>query len=131
MIPSIASILKATWVDVMNHILTPEFVRAKYDYYADLAVKLRVRDTDYLPAVKNFLDHRPAVLRTMAAQYLQTGPMVQLRMTVPGAVNGHQVGAGWTGYYFPGMTVQVQTASGTRAMVLDRDTTVDKDEQDE
>ena len=49
-------------------------------------------DTEYLPAVKSFLDQRPAVLRTMAAQYLQTGPMVQLRMTSPGAVNGHQVG---------------------------------------
>jgi hypothetical protein len=104
-------------------VLTPEFVRAKYDYYADLARKLGVRDTDYLPEVKRFLDQRPVVLRTMAGQYLQTGPMVQLRMTAPGTVNGHQVDAGWTGYYFPGMRVRVESAAGPRELVMTNDTT--------
>jgi len=127
--PEYREYFKGLWVDVMNHVLTPEFVRAKYDYYAGLAVKLGVRDTDYLPAVKSFLDQRPAVLRTMAAQYLKTGPMVQLRMTVPGAVNAHQVDAGWTGYYFPGMSVRVESASGVKTLVMNNDTTVDEDEK--
>ena len=120
--PEYREYFKAQWVDAMNHVLTPEFVRAKYEYYAELAVKLGVPDTDYLPEVKRFLDERPTVLRTMAAQYLQTGPMVQLRMTAPGTVNGHQVDAGWTGYYFPGMTVQVVSAAGTTALLIDSDT---------
>jgi len=127
--PEYREYFKGLWVDVMNHVLTPEFVRAKYDYYAGLAVKLGVRDTDYLPAVKSFLDQRPAVLRTMAAQYLKTGPMVQLRMTAPGTVNGHQVSAGWTGYYFPGMSVRVESASGVKTLVMNNDTTVDEDEK--
>jgi CotH kinase protein len=120
--PEYREYFKAQWVDAMNHVLTPEFVRAKYEYYAELAVKLGVPDTDYLPAVKRFLDERPAVLRTMAAQYLQTGPMVQLRMTAPGTINGHQVDAGWTGYYFPGMTVQMSSAVGTTALIMHADT---------
>jgi hypothetical protein len=81
-----------------------------------------VTDTDYLPAVKS--DQRPAVLRTMAAQYLQIAPMVQLRMTAPGTVNGHQVDAGWTGYYFPGMIVRVESASAVKTLVMNSDTTV-------
>jgi CotH protein len=121
--PEYREYFKALWVEVMNHVLTPEFVRAKYDYYADLARKLGVRDTDYLPEVKRFLDQRPVVLRTMAGQYLQTGPMVQLRMTAPGTVNGHQVDAGWTGYYFPGMRVRVESAAGPRELVMTNDTT--------
>ncbi len=120
--PEYREYFKAQWVDAMNHVLTPEFVRAKYEYYAELAVKLGVPETDYLAEVKRFLDERPTVLRAMAAQYLQTGPMVQLRMTAPGTVNGHQVDAGWTGYYFPGMTVQVVSAAGTTALLIDSDT---------
>jgi hypothetical protein len=111
---------KALWVDVTNHILTPEFLRERYDHYANLAVRLGVPETEYLPAVKSFLEERPAVLRMMAAKYLQTGPMVQLRVASAARVNGHQVQAGWVGYYFPGMTVRVESASGSRTLVMDR-----------
>jgi hypothetical protein len=48
--------------------------------------------------------------------------MVQLRMTAAGTVNGHQVDAGWTGYYFPGMTVQMSSAVGTTALIMHADT---------
>jgi hypothetical protein len=44
--PEYREYFKALWVDAMNHVLTPEFVRAKYDYYVGLAVKLGVQDTD-------------------------------------------------------------------------------------
>jgi hypothetical protein len=50
-------------------------------------------------------------------------------MTAPGTVNGHQVSAGWTGYYFPGMSVRVESASGVKTLVMNSDTTVDEDEK--
>jgi hypothetical protein len=114
---------KALWVDVMNHVLTPEFLRERYNYYADLATTLGVPDTEYLPRLERFLEQRPAVLRPMAAKYLHTGPMVQLRVTSPSIVNGHHVEAGWTGYYFPGMSVHVESSAGPRDLVIDHDTT--------
>jgi hypothetical protein len=126
--PEYREYFKATWVDVMNHTLTPEFVRAKYDYYADLAVKLGVQGHRLLARGEEF-PRRPA--RRAAHDGGAVSPdRPDGAVAHDDARNGQRppVGAGWTGYYFPGMTVQVQTASGTRAMVLDRDTTVDKDE---
>ena len=99
----------------MNFAVTRDFVRERFAYYAAQNLALGVPDSEYLPKVRQFLEHRPAIIRAHAAHWLGTGPMLRLQVWSGGrsfTVDGHAVESGWEGYYFPGMSVRV---SATRA----------------
>jgi hypothetical protein len=109
--PEYRAYFARVWVDIMNHRLTPAFLRERYDHYAELAVELGVPDLEYLKPLKEFLEVRPAVVRAHAERWLQTGPSVRVRYVGRGApieIDGHEIRPGWQGYYFPGMEISVR-----------------------
>ena len=90
--PEYRAYFARVWVDIMNHRLTPAFLRERYDHYAELAVELGVPDLEYLKPLKEFLEVRPAVVRAHAERWLQTGPSVRVRYIGRGApieIDGH------------------------------------------
>ncbi|MBK5298349.1 MAG: CotH kinase family protein [Vicinamibacteria bacterium] len=99
------------WVDVMNHALTPEFLDQRFRYYRDLGQTLGLENRADLPLIEQFLRERPAIVRTHAERWLGTPPSVPVAVVGDrGAleVDGHVVQPGWTGHYFPGMTVSIR-----------------------
>ena len=114
--PEYRAYFARVWVDVMNHAITPAFLRERYQHYADTAVALGVPDLAYLKPLKAFLDARPAIVRAQAEQRLGTGPSLRFRVSgsQPVLIDGHRVEPGWEGYYFPGMEVGVEVPEGKR-----------------
>jgi hypothetical protein len=114
--PEYRAYFARVWVDVMNHALTPAFLRERYDHYAGVAVALGLPDREYLKPLKAFLDQRPAIVRAYAERLLQTGPSVRVRVGdgAPIEIDGHRVVPGWEGYYFPGMQVTARVPSDAR-----------------
>ena len=108
--PEYQEYFKQVFVDVMNNVLTPSFLRERYEHYAREARTLNTGDFGYLPRVQRYLVHRPAILRRLAEQYLHTGQSVRVELTQQGRpieLDGRHVLPGWSGYYFPGMTVHL------------------------
>lgn len=106
------------WVDIMNHRLTPAFLRERYDHYAELAVELGVPDLEYLTPLREFLEARRPIVRAQAERWLQTGPSVRVRLVGRGGpieIDGHQIRPGWEGYYFPGMEISLRVPDDGRA----------------
>ncbi len=113
--PEYREYFKTVWVELMNFAVTRDFVRERFAYYAAQNLALGVPDSEYLPRVRQFLEHRPAIIRAHAAHWLGTEPMLRLQVWSGGrsfTVDSHAVESGWEGYYFPGMSVRV---SATRA----------------
>jgi hypothetical protein len=114
--PEYRAYFARVWVDVMNHAITPEFLRERYDHYARVGAALGEPDREYLQPLKAFLDQRPAIMRVYVERLLQTGPSVSVRVGGgPVEINGHRVTSGWEGYYFPGMPVSVRVPDDARS----------------
>jgi hypothetical protein len=108
--PEYREYFESIWVDVMNNVLTPEFLYERYAHYAEVAHRLNVGDFGYLPRIERYLSVRPATLRRQAEQYLGTGPSVRVELSSAGrpvTLDGRLQRPGWSGYYFPGMTVHL------------------------
>jgi hypothetical protein len=129
--PEYREYFKRVWVDVMNHRITAAFLDERFDYYAKLANDLGIEDLAYLTPLKRFLQTRPDVVRGLAENRLHTGPSVRVRIGGSGggvAIDGHPVGSGWEGYYFPGMRIRFSVDPARRSdlagwRVNERDTT--------
>ena len=116
--PEYREYFKAVWVELMNFVVTRDFVRERFAYYAAQSLALGVPDSEYVPKVRQFLERRPAIIRAQAARWLGTGPMLRVQVWSGGraiTVNGHAVESGWEGYYFPGMQVRVQATGSDSA----------------
>ena len=105
-----------TWVDVMNHALTPAFLQERYRHYADIAERLEVRDPSYLPALRHFLTHRPVTVWRTADRWLKVESAAVRIAGGGGAVelDGRTVGPGWEGRYFAGMRVRLRVPNEAR-----------------
>jgi hypothetical protein len=109
--PEYRAYFQRTWVDLMNHVLTPAFLDERYRHYSAVAAALGIEDREYLVRLRHFLTHRPVTVWRTAERWLRTGESVGCRITgTRGAVevDGHRVGPGWEGRYFRGMTVHLQ-----------------------
>ncbi len=116
--PEYRAYFARVWVDIMNHRLTPPFLRERYEHYAELAVELGVPDREYLEPLGEFLEARPAIVRAHAERWLQTGPSVRVRFVGRGGaieIDGHEIRPGWEGYYFPGMEISLRVPDDDRA----------------
>jgi formylglycine-generating enzyme required for sulfatase activity len=71
---------------VMNHRITPAFLRERLDHYRAIATTLQPDDLAFLPRLERFLDRRPAFFRQLTEQWLNTGPSHPLRVSTPGAL---------------------------------------------
>jgi hypothetical protein len=105
---------KRTFVEVMNYRLTPAFLRERSDFYETAAVRFGIRDRQYVATIRSFLERRPAVLRAVTEKFLATGPSRKLVVTGPRIrLDGFEVGTGFSGWYFPGMTVVADVPDGS------------------
>jgi hypothetical protein len=118
--PEYRELFKTIFVQVMNHRITPAFLEERFRYYEGVARTYGIGDLGYLELLRDFLERRPPILRRLAEQYLNTGPSVRCRIVAPPGVrmviDGEPATAGYEGYYFPGMTldVEIDAASRTR-----------------
>jgi hypothetical protein len=110
--PAFREFFKARWIEAMNHVITPAFLRERFDHYREVALTYGVESLDYLPRLEAFLAERPAIVRDQAARYLQT-PAVSYRLasTRPVLVDGHEVSGQFDGYYFRGMRAALDVPS--------------------
>ncbi|HET9264310.1 MAG TPA: SUMF1/EgtB/PvdO family nonheme iron enzyme [Vicinamibacterales bacterium] len=97
---------------MLNHQLTPEFLEERRSHYADIAANFGV-PTRYLELEREFLARRPAFVRAIAEQWLNTGPGVPVSIERPDGgrliVDGFEKGDSFAGTYFPGREVVVQS----------------------
>lgn len=102
---------KRTFVEVMNHRLTPQFLHERFEYYATLGRRMGLGDVDlrYLDRLEEYLRLRPAVLRDQAEVYLNSRSSLQITVRGlggnRGTVDGEAVSDLFRGFYFPGMTM--------------------------
>jgi hypothetical protein len=114
--PDYQDFFKRRWVEAMNHRIPPPFLHERFEYYRDVAVRYGVRNREYLRRLESFLERRPAVVRALAEQWLNTPPSVKCRVTGSGVrVNGFAVASGFEGYYFPGMRIVLEIAEPARS----------------
>jgi hypothetical protein len=104
------------WTDALNHQLTPAFLQQRYEHYRVLGEQLGLTNRRDLAPLKRFLDERPAIVWQHAVEWLKTGPPLALEVSGGEAVvNGHRVGAGFHGLYFPGMRLTLEVPTDRQA----------------
>jgi hypothetical protein len=90
--------------ETLNHDLSPEYMDGLIDRYRQTADDLGFERRYLLDTLAEFAEHRPAVLRRQAAQYLYAGPSYSLTVHGPAAVplkvDGRSVGESYRGWYF-------------------------------
>jgi hypothetical protein len=101
--------------EALNHRLMPEFLSERFEHYGRIARALRVRDTEYLATLDEFLRRRPAAVRALAARYLPDGRSYRCELSGPRAiryrVDGFPVTDRYEGWYFEGMPIRVAIES--------------------
>jgi hypothetical protein len=114
--PEYRQFFQRQWVDAMNHRVTPRFLAERFEHYRAIATQYGVRDFRYLDRVRQFIERRPAFIRELAEQWLNTPPSVRCRIVGSGTVqvDGQLVEAGFEGYYFPGMRVTLEIPAAER-----------------
>jgi hypothetical protein len=115
--PEYREFFQRLWTDAMNHRITQRFLDERFDHYRTIATRYGIKDLRYLDRVRLFIERRPARIRQIAEQWLNTPLSVRLRVAGTGSVllDGHPVSAGFEGYYFPGMRVALDIPTGLRA----------------
>jgi hypothetical protein len=114
--PDYRNLFKRMWVDAMNYRVTPAFLRQRIEYYRAIALQYGVPDLEYHRRIEEFFEHRPARIRQLAEQWLNTPPSVKCRLTGSGRVmlDGHVVEPPFEGYYFPGMQLTLDVPEPER-----------------
>jgi formylglycine-generating enzyme required for sulfatase activity len=104
--PAYRSYLASRVDTMLNHQLTPEFIEERRAFYADTARRLGVPDASYIDRQREFLARRPAFVRALVEQWLNTPPSVRVvvRRGDGGAfsVDGFEKTARFDGAFFPG-----------------------------
>lgn len=113
--PEYREYFKRLWTTTMNHRVTPQFLRERFEHYRWIALQYGITDVRYQRRVQTYLEQRPAYLRQLAEQWLNTPPSVRWRLVGGAAlIDGHPVASGFEGYYFPGMTVSLEVPEAER-----------------
>ncbi|HXE80007.1 MAG TPA: CotH kinase family protein [Vicinamibacterales bacterium] len=105
------------WTEAMNHRIPPSFLRERFRYYRDVAIRYGVEDRRYLTLVEEFVARRPAMIRRYAEQWLNMPPSVRLRLSGGSRavlVDGWKTAPGYEGYYFPHMEVRLEVPAQDR-----------------
>jgi sulfatase modifying factor 1 len=102
--------------DMLNHQLTPAFVAQRASHYAAIAAAYGAPSLDYVPRLRAFLEKRPAFVRLIAEQWLNTPPGVDvsIRRADGGTfvVDGFDTPSTYRGTYFPGRQLIVRLPEG-------------------
>jgi hypothetical protein len=117
----------ARFVEVLNHVLTAEKVRAIIENYKIIATQLEMDDTLFLQKMEEFAEFRPTILREQLDQYFDAGAAYRLTIAnYSGAsitVDGYPIGANYSGWYFTETPVRIRrsltTESTTQTLNVD------------
>jgi formylglycine-generating enzyme required for sulfatase activity len=101
--------------DMLNHQLAPAFVAERASHYEEIAAAYGAR-LEYVPRLRMFLDKRPAFVRLIAEQWLNTPPSVAVSIRRAGGgplvVDGFDAPSTYRGAYFPGRQLIVRLPEG-------------------
>ena len=102
--------------DMLNHQLTPRFLAGRAEHYADIAARYGA-SVEYAPRLRDFMTRRPAFVRALAEQWLDTPPGVSVtvghgRGRLPLRIDGFEEVTPYSGSYFPGREVVIHTGDG-------------------
>jgi hypothetical protein len=113
--PAYRTYLARLFVDALNHAVTPAFLRERFEYYRDLAIRYGVEHLDYLEDLEAFLDRRPGVVRGHLRRYVKPGPAYRAAVKGPEdvefVIDGYPEAAGYTGRYLVGQEIRVTLAT--------------------
>jgi formylglycine-generating enzyme required for sulfatase activity len=103
---------------MLNHQLTPAFLQDRLTYYDFIAASAGISDLAYTRREREFLQKRPAFLRSVAEQWLNTPPSVTVAIArddgQPLVIDGFTEKDRYTGQYFPDRDVTVASPDGGR-----------------
>ena len=115
--PAYRAYLAARVDDMLNHQLTPEYLATRTEHYADIGGAYGA-SLEYLPRVREFIKRRPAFVRELAEQWLNTPPGVAVTVRHDGGaalvIDGFEEESPYSGTYFPGRELVVRTPGGER-----------------
>ncbi|MDH3378408.1 MAG: CotH kinase family protein [Gammaproteobacteria bacterium] len=98
--------------EVLNHILTPEYVAQRIAYYESVALSYGVPDTKFLEAMRLFSSERPAALRRQMDKYFDAGNSYRLtvssRSPIKFKIDGYDVDDKYVGWYFEDTEAQIE-----------------------
>jgi formylglycine-generating enzyme required for sulfatase activity len=102
--------------DMLNHLLTPAFITERASHYEEIAAAYGAPSLEYVPRLREFLARRPAFVRLIAEQWLNTAPGVDVSVRRadggPLVVDGFDVPSTYRGTYFPGRDIVVRLPDG-------------------
>jgi formylglycine-generating enzyme required for sulfatase activity len=97
--------LKRVVQRALNHQLTDAFLMERYEHYLTTATQLQIRNVDYLPRLRQFLERRRDFFRLTSEQWLNTPLSQRVSLSAPANVDvmieGERVQSGYQGFYFP------------------------------
>ena len=105
--------------EMMNHRVTPEYLRERYEYYQRIAVDYGVKDQRYLVLLRRFIERRPAFLRQLTEEHLNLDPsrrvVVRNRGQHPLLIDGFRITTDYEGLYLPGNELRLEIPEESRA----------------
>jgi hypothetical protein len=91
---------------ISNHLVTPAYLRERFDHYRRVAVDHRIRDRRYIDLLRGFIERRPSFLRRLVEMYLNTDASVRVSVQNPARhpllIDGFRVADSYEGQYLPG-----------------------------
>ena len=116
--PQYRDYLKRAVQKALNHQLTQAFLMERYEHYLTTATQLGVRNLDYLPRLRQFLERRRDFFRLTSEQWLNSPPSQRVVLTAPANVDvvieGERVRTGYEGLYFPDIELTADIAEEHR-----------------
>lgn len=99
------------FVETMNHRLTQEFLSERLAYYEQIALNYGIQEQKYFAILRQFFQHRKAILREQMQVRFATGPAFLCRVEsspgVPLEIDGVAAQSGYEGWYFETTPIRV------------------------
>ena len=101
--------------EVLNHILTDDFLNERLAYYEGVSRIFGLDDTRFLSLLGEYLQNRSMVLRTQLDTYFSSGPSFKLTTSISGEadlkIDGYRVADEYRGHYFFETPVSIEIST--------------------
>ncbi|HXW03724.1 MAG TPA: CotH kinase family protein [Vicinamibacterales bacterium] len=104
---------------MLNHQLTPPFLRSRLEQYRLAAGVHGIKDTEFLDLVEQFFEHRPSILRALTRRHLSVDDAVSVTVEADAGrtivVDGYPTKSPYRGFYFPETSISLEVPDAQRA----------------
>ena len=101
--------------EVLNHILTDDFLDERLDYYKGVSRTFGLDDTRFLNSLDEYFQNRAMALRAQLDTYFSSGPSFELTTSISGSadlkIDGYRVAAEYRGHYFSETPVSIEISA--------------------